>query len=197
MHLLLKAFLLNLQASLHLCNATWLLLWGAGEEVGRSLQTLGPAKCCGVLWGKKEIWLNMTHSWCWFKLVVSDTRQFILGIFKYSTIWKKKSFLVQHNPVCTMRHDYTETLLRYRSALPYSHTDSTEVILTISYLWSWLWELGEALPIQIMHWSFRRLATSGPPCGSSGEARYGLVLQIAQGLPRLVATCIPSLLGRK
>lgn len=104
---------------------------------------------------------------------------------------------MQHNPVYTMRHDYTETLLRYTSPLPYSRTDSTEVILTISYPWSWLWELGEALPIQIMHWSFRLLITSGLPSGSSGGARYGLVLQIAQGLSRLVVTSIPSLLGRK
>lgn len=43
-------------------------------------------------------------NWCWVKLLESDTRPFILDIFKYSTTLEKKfsgnNYL---NPMCTIK----------------------------------------------------------------------------------------------
>jgi hypothetical protein len=49
-----------------------------------------------------------------FKLLESDTGRLIVGIFKYSTILIKISCCntMQHNPLCTMRHNYIQTFLK-------------------------------------------------------------------------------------
>lgn len=69
------------------------MLLGVLIACGASLQTPQAAtlrsSCC-----KKEIWFNLALvSWCWFKLLESDPRQFILDTFNYSTTLES-SFLV-------------------------------------------------------------------------------------------------------
>lgn len=57
--------------------------------------------------------------------------------------------------------------------------------------------LAEPLAIPIVQKSSRLLASPDPGCASLEGARYGLAIQIAQGLPRLLATSILNLLGGK
>lgn len=51
--------------------------------------------------------------------------------------------------------------------------------------------------IQTIQRSFSLSSISSPSCGSFEEPGYGLAPQIAQGLPRLLANSILSLLGGK
>ena len=64
----------------------------------------------------KARWNNLQHSSAAgvLKRLEPNTGQFIVGIFKYRTIWIKVSRCntIQHNPLCTMRHNYIQTLLK-------------------------------------------------------------------------------------
>lgn len=53
------------------------------------------------------MWLSSSYL---FKFLESDTRQFILGIFKYNTIWEKFSDVTQSH--VNNKNNYFETLLK-------------------------------------------------------------------------------------
>ena len=78
------------------------LLTGGVSTNSRSGRVVIP-KC------KKEISSAQLSSRCSFKLLASDTRQFILGIFKHSTILEESFPMIINSILCvqqSLRHVY-------------------------------------------------------------------------------------------
>lgn len=57
--------------------------------LGFSVETLQRVNLCGVRRKSDSVQLS---SWGWFKLLESDAGQFILGVFRDSTVWKEASW---------------------------------------------------------------------------------------------------------
>lgn len=63
-------------------------------------------------------------SWYWFKLLESDTRRLIIGIFKYSAIWKKVSWY--STAFCAQRGITTSKLFKVHITSPVKKLDSRD-----------------------------------------------------------------------
>jgi hypothetical protein len=79
-------------------------------------------------------------NWCWFKLLESDTRQFIVGIFKYSTIVQKKKKVFW----CNVTPCVQESIITVRLFSKYTSLFPWRLVLQIGCM-CYLKDLGEDL----------------------------------------------------